>query len=133
MGDSVGNDRLVSKNTQYLRKIFTRVRRKLSPQNRLQTMRTGTRRSCAGLQTAALVRSAEVGNTADHLLEVLSRDEARAFELTRRIGVTRAPQEIVVVEAVARVVPAAVAGVIVDDPVRRRELVGRMREAADHH
>ena len=33
----------------------------------------------------------------------------------------------------AAIVPAAVAGVIVDDPVGRVELVGRVGKAADHH
>ena len=56
-------------------------------------------------------------------------DQPRALELPRRVLVARAPQEILVVEAVRGVVPAAVAGVIVDHPVGRRELVGRMGEA----
>ena len=60
-------------------------------------------------------------------------DQPGAFELPRRAGVARAPQEVLVVEAVPHVVPAAVAGVPVDHPVRRGEFVGRVGEAADQH
>src|SRR5262249_19846466 len=49
------------------------------------------------------------------------------------VPVSRAPQEVLVVKAQIWIVPAAVAGVIVDDPVGRCELVGRMCEARDHH
>ena len=45
----------------------------------------------------------------------------------------RTPEEVEVVEVLAHVIPAGMAGVVVDDAVRRRELVGRMREAGDHH
>src|SRR3954452_13390464 len=71
----------------------------------------------------------EAGDLLDRLLNLLGGDQPGAFELARRPGMARAPQEIVVVEAVARVVPAAIAGVIIDDPVGRRELVGRRGEA----
>ena len=64
---------------------------------------------------------------------MLDGDQPRALELARRVLVARAPQEIVVVEAVLRVVPAAVAGVVVDDAIGRIEFVGRMGEARDHH
>ena len=46
--------------------------------------------------------------------------------------VTRTPEEVVVVEIDAHVVPAGVAGVVVDDAVGRGEFVGRMCEAGDH-
>src|SRR5271169_5818339 len=72
-------------------------------------------------------------NAADGRLDVARGDQSRAFELSWRAGVPRAPQEVVVVEAMAHVVPAAVAGVIVDHPVRRGEFVGRMGEARDHY
>ena len=36
------------------------------------------------------------------------------------------------IEAQQRIVPAAVARVIVDDAIGRREFVGRVAEAADH-
>ena len=64
---------------------------------------------------------------------MIDGDQPRAFELARRVLVARAPQEVLVVEAVVRIVPAAVAGVVVDHAVGRVELVGRMGEAADHH
>src|SRR4051812_15921406 len=75
----------------------------------------------------------EAGDLLDRLLDLLGGDQPRAFELPRRSGMTRAPQEIMMVEAVVRVVPAAVAGMVVDDPVGGRELVGRRGEAADEH
>src|SRR5215469_15337141 len=46
---------------------------------------------------------------------------------------TRAPEEVLMIEAMPDVVPAAVTGIIVDDTVRGRELVRRMGETADHH
>src|SRR6185369_14797519 len=64
---------------------------------------------------------AKTGNFLDRLPDLLGGDQPRAFELPWRPGMARAPQKIMVVEAVVRVVPAAVAGVIVDDPVGRRE------------
>src|SRR5262249_37144442 len=69
----------------------------------------------------------------DDALHMLRRDEPRAFELPRRVLLARAPEEILVVEAHQRIVPAAIAGVVVDDAVRRRELIGRMGEATDEH
>lgn len=45
----------------------------------------------------------------------------------------RAPEEVLVVEAQSRVVPAGIAGVVVDDPVGREEFGRRMRKAGDHH
>jgi len=71
----------------------------------------------------ALGGGAEAGDPADRLPDLLGGNQPGAFELPRRPGMARTPQEIVVVEAVVRVVPAAVAGVVVDDPVGRRELV----------
>src|SRR5581483_4333786 len=66
-------------------------------------------------------------------LDVIDGDEARALELPRRVLVPRTPHEVRVVETMMRIVPAAVAGVIVDHPIRRGEFVQRVREAADHH
>src|SRR5262249_6032339 len=45
---------------------------------------------------------------------------------------TRAPEEVLVVEVMPNVVPAAVAGIIVDYAGGCGELVGRVGEAADH-
>ena len=44
-----------------------------------------------------------------------------------------APEEVEMVEILPHVVPAGMARVVVDDAVRRVELVRGMREAADHH
>ena len=66
----------------------------------------------------------------DHLL---GADEARAFELAVVALVAGAPEEIEMVEILPHVVPAGMARVVVDDAVRRVELVRGMREAADHH
>ena len=41
----------------------------------------------------------------------------------------RAPQEVEMVEVLPHVIPAGMAGMVVDDAVRRMELVGGMREA----
>jgi hypothetical protein len=60
-------------------------------------------------------------------------DEPRTFKLPWRAGMTWTPQKILVVEAMRRIVPAAVAGVIVDHPIGRGEFIERMREAGDHH
>ena len=60
-------------------------------------------------------------------------DQPGALELPRRAGMARAPQEILVVEPHPLVVPAAVAGVPVDDAIWRGEFVGRVGKATDHH
>ena len=65
--------------------------------------------------------------------DLLGGDEACAFELPVVALVAGAPEEVEMVEILPHVVPAGMAGVVVDDTVRRRELVGRMREAGDHH
>src|SRR5579883_329274 len=66
----------------------------------------------------------------DHLL---GGDQACAFELARRAGMARAPEEVLVVKQHARVVPAGIAGMPVDHAIGCRELVYRMGEAADQH
>jgi hypothetical protein len=68
----------------------------------------------------------------DDRLDVIRGNQPGAFELARRVLVAWAPQEVLVVEAMRRVVSAAIADVIVDRPVGRRELVRRMGEARDH-
>src|SRR5438270_11287535 len=73
----------------------------------------------------------EAGDLLDRLLDLLGGDQPGAFELSRRSRMPRAPQKIVMVEAMVRVVPAAVAGVVVDDPVGRRRFVSRRGETAD--
>lgn len=69
----------------------------------------------------------------DNRLYLLGRDETRALELARRILMARAGEEVVAIEIGERVVPAAVAGVIIDDPVRGREFVAGMSESGDHN
>ena len=64
---------------------------------------------------------------------LVRRNQARALELARRAPVTRATQKIRSVEGDQWVIPAAVAGMIVDHSVGSSELVKRMCEAADHH
>src|SRR5215469_14386599 len=80
-----------------------------------------------------VTRNAELRDSVHHLLHLLSGDQPRAFELSGRAGMARAPQKILVVEALPDVIPAAIAGVPVDHPVWRGELVGRMGETADQH
>src|SRR5690348_16654577 len=75
----------------------------------------------------------EAGNCLDHLLYLRRRDQPRALEMSGRILMARTPEEILVVEPVPRIVPATVAGVPVDHPIRGCELVGRMCESADQH
>ena len=74
----------------------------------------------------------ESRNAADRRFDMLGGDGPRALELTWRARVAGAPQEIVVIEAALRVVPAAIAGVVVDHPIGRGELVRRVGEATDH-
>src|SRR6516165_3029644 len=76
---------------------------------------------------------AEPGYATDHILDLLGGDQPGAFELAWRVLVTRTPQVILVVEAHAHIVPTTIAGVVVDDPVWRGELIGRVGETADHH
>ena len=76
---------------------------------------------------------AKVGNLLQHLLYLRGRDQSRAFELTPGVLVTRTPEEVLMIEAVPYIVPAAIAGVIVDHAERCCKFVGCMREAADHH
>ena len=73
------------------------------------------------------------GDALDCGFDVFGGDQPGAFELPRRAGMARTPQKVLVIETMPRVVPAAVAGMPVDHPVRRREFVGRMREATDQH
>lgn len=65
--------------------------------------------------------------------DLLRRDQPGTFELAVVALVAGTPEEIEVVEVLAHIVPAAVAGVVVDDPVGRVELVGGMGEPRDHH
>ena len=64
--------------------------------------------------------------------DVRACDQARAFEVPRRILMLRTPHEIVVLETDRGVIPTAVAGVPVDHPVGRVELIRRVGKAADH-
>src|SRR5438067_12497668 len=65
-------------------------------------------------------------------LDVIDGDEPRAFELTRCVLVARTPHEVLVIETQLRIVPAAVAGVIVHHAIGGGEFVERMSEAGDH-
>ena len=73
------------------------------------------------------------GNALDRRLHVFGRDQAGTFELARCAGVARAPQEIVMIESMPHIVPATIAGVVIDHPKRSCKFVGRMGKAADHH
>src|ERR1700733_6060634 len=53
--------------------------------------------------------------------------------MSRRALMPRTPEKILMVEAMAWIVPARVAGVPVDHPIWCRKFVARMREAADQH
>ena len=75
----------------------------------------------------------EMRDALQRCYDLPSGDEPRALELSWRTLVARAPQEIVMVEAVMRIVPAAIANVIIDDAIRRLEFVDGMRKAGDHH
>ena len=72
-------------------------------------------------------------NLLDGRDDLLGGDEARAFELAVVALVAGAPEEVEMVEILPHVVPAGMACVVVDDAIRRVELVRGMREAADHH
>jgi len=65
--------------------------------------------------------------------DLLCRDKTATFEMPGRALVAGTPQEIMVIEAKAGIVPAGIAGVVIDHPVRGVKLVGRVGEAADHH
>jgi hypothetical protein len=71
----------------------------------------------------------KTGNALYDGLDLLSRDEARALKLTWCIFVSRAPQEIPVIETQPNIVPTRIASMVVDDAVWRCELVGWMGEA----
>src|ERR1700730_8069751 len=86
-----------------------------------------------GLWRLCLRTGAEARNSLHHGLHLVRGDEPRAFELARGVLVTRTIHEILVVEAVPHIVPARIAGMVVDHPVGRLKLVGRMGEAADQH
>src|SRR5262249_17359121 len=88
------------------------------------------------LLVVARPASAGVAKTRNGLyrrLDLFGGDKACAFKLARRIRMTRAPEEVFVVEPMPHVVPAAVAGMIVDDAVRGVKFVCRMGQPADHH
>src|SRR5579862_5996045 len=64
---------------------------------------------------------------------MLGGDKTGALELPRRIFVAWTPQEILVIEPVAHVIPAAVAGVIIDHTIGRIKFVRWVRESRNHH
>src|SRR5712691_4499162 len=87
----------------------------LSGAPRTRSAQTPARGPARGLLLrfrSRLLARRERRNLADRLLHMVDRDQPRAFELTRRVLVSRAVEEVLVVEAMVRVVPAAVAGVI---------------------
>src|SRR5204862_7428954 len=71
----------------------------------------------------------EAGNPLDRGFDLVGGDQPRALELTRRVLVAGAPQEIPVVEPHPDVVPTGTAGVIIDHPVGSIEFVGRVRKS----
>src|ERR1700733_1374720 len=75
----------------------------------------------------------KVRNLLDRVLDLIDRNQPRAFELARCALVARAPEEILMVEPKPGIVPTTVAGMIIDHSVRRFELVGRVRETGNHH
>ena len=70
---------------------------------------------------------------ADDGLDLICRNKARTFELTRRVLVTGTIEKVVMIKSDQRIIPATVAGVEVNDPVGRLEFVVRMREARYHY
>src|ERR1700683_1947324 len=64
---------------------------------------------------------------------MLGGDKTGALELPRRIFVARAPQEILVIEPVANIIPATIAGMIIDHPIGCIKFVRRVRESRNHH
>src|SRR5260370_14291268 len=68
----------------------------------------------------------ELRDLADGLLDVIDGDQARAFELAQRALVPRTPQEVLLVEAMMRIVLAAVAVVVLDHALRRCEPIQMM-------
>ena len=66
----------------------------------------------------------------DHLF---GGNQLGALEVTVCALVTGAPEEVEVVEVQTHIVPAAVAGVVVDNAVRCFKFVGGMGETGDHH
>ncbi len=72
-------------------------------------------------------------NLLDGRDDLFGGDEACAFELAVVALVAGAPEEVEVVEILPHVVPAGVAGVVIDDTVWRMEFIRGMCETADHH
>lgn len=74
----------------------------------------------------------ERGNPLDGVDDLFRRNQTRAFKVAVRTFVARTPEEIEMVEVFAHVIPAAVAGVVVDDTVGSGKFVGGMGEAGNH-
>ena len=75
----------------------------------------------------------ECRDLADGGDDLIRRDQLRTFKVAVRAFVTGTPQEVEVVEVQPHIVPAAVAGMIIDHTIRRFKFVGRVGEAGDHH
>ena len=73
-------------------------------------------------------KSPVLHQTPDRMDHLRPGNQAGALELPVRALVARTPEEILVIELEGRVIPAGIAGVPVDDPIGRGELVIRMRE-----
>ena len=71
---------------------------------------------------------AESRNLFDSGNDLFGRDEFGTFKMSVSAFVARTPQEVKVVEVNTHIVPAAVAGVVIDDTVRSFKFIGRMGE-----
>ena len=70
-------------------------------------------------------------NLLDCRYYLLHGNQARTLKLPGRVGMARAPQKILVVKAHTHIIPATVAGMVINHPVRGCEFSGRMGETAD--
>jgi hypothetical protein len=77
--------------------------------------------------------SAKARHGSYHRFDLFRGNQPRAFELPRRIPVTGTRHKVVAIKLRQRIVPAAIAGMIIDDPVWRCELGTRVGKARNHH
>ena len=77
--------------------------------------------------------AAECRDFFDRGYHLFCGDELGTFKMPVGTFVARTPQKVKVVKIQSHIVPTAVAGVIVDHPVRRFKLIRRMRKTGNHH